>query len=148
MDDVALANYIAGAYFGLVEAGRLDDFCSKLLGVRAGIEIWFSDYTLVKLRERHGDINFFHYRYMPSILLHGCVAKGRKSTLLELWWVGHCDPETMAFQVVLKATSKGEVYIETFHRVHLKDACRVRRKALREGRLVRDQSFAEVYIDA
>ena len=144
MDDVALANYIAGSYFGHVEAGRLDHLCAQLLGVPAGTEIWFSDYTLLKLRQRHGDINFSHYHYMPSILLHGFLAKGRKSNLLELWWINYDAFKPKAFVVVLKATSKGEVFVATFHRVHLREARRFQRRAARENRLIREQKSIEV----
>jgi hypothetical protein len=139
MDDVALANYITGASFEHVEAGRLDVLCANLLGVAPCTQIWFSDYTLLKLRLRHGDINFSHYHHMPAILLHGCLARGRFSKFLDLWWVNQSFPEPFALSVVLKATKKAEVFIETFHRIHLKEARRLRRKAEREGRLIRSQ---------
>jgi hypothetical protein len=101
MDDVALANYIAGTYFGHVEAGRLDRR-AELLGLQTGAEIWFSEYTLSKLRLRHGEINFSHYRHLPSILLHGFLARGRKPNLLDFWWIDDRDPRPVAFFVVLK----------------------------------------------
>jgi hypothetical protein len=41
MDDVALANYIAGTHVGYVEAGRVDVLCARLLGVTPCTEIWF-----------------------------------------------------------------------------------------------------------
>src|SRR5258708_37865491 len=87
MDDVALADYVAGCFGGPVEAGRVDRLCADLLKVACGVPIWFSGYTFEKLRRRHGDINFQHYRPMPPILLHGFVARGRKPTLLDMWWV-------------------------------------------------------------
>jgi len=87
MDDVALANYVAGTYFDNVEAGRVDRDCAPLLGVEIGTPIWFSDYTLMKLRQRHGEINFSHYLHMPAILLHGFVARGRKLKFVDLWWL-------------------------------------------------------------
>src|ERR1700733_5730142 len=120
MDDVALADYVAGCFGGPVEAGRVDRRCAGLLGVSCGVAIWFSAFTLEKLRRRHGDINFQHYRHMPSILLQGFVARGRKSTLVDLWWVLRRGGETIGFFVVLKATRKGEVYVETFHRIDAK----------------------------
>ncbi len=144
MDDVALANYIAGAAFDHVEAGRLDYRCAVLLGVEVGVEIWFSDYTLLKLRQRHGDINFSHYRHMPSVLLHGFLAHGRDTRFLDLWWIDQTGPEPLALLVVLKATKKGEVFVETFHRIHMKEARRLYRKAKRERRLIREQHGVEV----
>lgn len=139
MDDVALANYIAGFDLGNVEAGRVDRTCADLLGVPVGTKIWFSDYTFLKLRQRHGEINFAHYRHMPSILLDGYLARGRAPNLVELWWIGISDRETMGFFVVLKSTKRSEVFVETFHRVHSKETRRLCRKARRDNLLVREQ---------
>jgi hypothetical protein len=146
MDDVALANYIAGSYFGHVEAGRLDYTCAKLLGLYPCIEIWFSDYTLLKLRQRHGDINFQHYRHMPSILLHGFLAKGRDTNILELWWIGDTGQGIAAFFVALKATRKGEVFVATFHRIHLRESRRLLKRARRDSRLIREQADAAKFL--
>jgi len=146
MDDVALANYIAGSYFGHVEAGRVDNICAELLGVEPRVEIWFSDYTLMKLRQRHGDINFSHYRHMPSILLHGFLAKGRFPNVLSLWWVAPVGTEIAAFFVALKATKKGEVFVATFHRIQLREARRLLKRAKIEGRLIREQSGADQFL--
>jgi hypothetical protein len=143
MDDVALANYVAGSSFDPVEAGRVDYLCAKLLGVEPCVQIWFSDYTLLKLRQRHGDINFQHYHHMPSILLQGFLAKGRTERVLELWWVWGFGSAAIAFFVVLKATHKGEVFVATFHRIHLREARRLWKRAKRDGRLVREQAYAE-----
>ena len=143
MDDVALANYVAGSYTGHVEAGRIDPYCAQLLGVPAGTEIWFSDYTLLKLRQRHGDINFSHYRHMHSILLRGSLARGRHPHHLELWWVENIDSRVLAFQVVLKRTKNGEIFVATFHRIHLREARRLHRRATKDSRLFRAQANAE-----
>lgn len=140
MDDVALANYIAGFYTGNVEAGRLDALCARLLGVPSGTEIWFSDQTLLKLRQRHGEINFSHYRHMPSILLNGYLAIGRKPTLLDFWWVSRGDPK--ALFVVLKATRRKEIFVETFHPIGLKEARRLLKRAEESRRLIRRQTVA------
>lgn len=146
MDDVALANYVTGSYFGYVEAGRIDSICAKLLGVPPRVEIWFSDYTLMKLHQRHGDINFSHYHHMPSILLSGSIARGRTQNVLTFCWVGPVSGETIAFLVALKATKKREVFVATFHRVHLREARRFLKGGKRDGRLIREQSDAEQYL--
>ena len=147
MDDVALANYVAGTYFGHVEAGRLDPDCAKMLGVKPYVEIWFSDYTLLKLRKRHGDINFSHYRHMPSLLLHGSLARGRTENILDLWWIGVDNYEFVAFFAALKATKKGEVFVATFHRIHLREARRLLKRATRDGRLLRQQSNSSLFLE-
>jgi hypothetical protein len=147
MDDVALANYIAGFHTGNVEAGRLDRVCAELISVKPGTEIWFSDYTLLKLRHRHGDINFSHYHHMPFILLQGFLARGRKQNLLDLWWIGGIGSEVGALFVVLKATRSSEVFVETFHRVSLKEARRLLKRAKREHRLVREQLGVEKHLE-
>jgi hypothetical protein len=146
MDDVALADYVAGCFGGPVEAGRVDRRCAGLLGVSCGVAIWFSAFTLEKLRRRHGDINFQHYRHMPSILLQGFVARGRKSTLVDLWWVLRRGGETIGFFVVLKATRKGEVYVETFHRIDAKEARRLLKRARANRRIVREQANADALL--
>jgi hypothetical protein len=138
MDDVGLADYIAGITSGPVEAGRVDAQCSRFLRVPCGTVIWFSNYTFIKLEAKHGEINFSHYRHMPSILLHGFLATGRKPRLLDLWWV---QPDG-GFSVVLKATSKNEVFVTTFHPIHLKEARRLFRRARDQGRLIRVQRDA------
>jgi hypothetical protein len=146
MDDVALANYVTGTYFGYVEAGRLDPDGARLLGVKPHVEIWFSDYTLLKLQKRHGDINFSHYRHMPSLLLHGFRAQGRTPNVLDAWWVSFDGREFIGFFAALKATKKGEVFVATFHRIHLNEARRLWKRALRDGRLVREQALASTLL--
>jgi len=79
---------------------------------------------------------------MPSILLHGFLARGRRPNLLELWWGNRMGSEAMAFFVVLKATRKREVLVTTFHRIDFKEVRRLRRKGEKEGRLIRQQAGA------
>ena len=146
MDDVALADYIAGFHANNVEAGRLDAVCAKLLGVPSQTLIWFSDYTFLKLKQRHGEINFSHYKHMPRILLQGFLAHGRKPNLLDLWWIG--GPENQALFVVLKATRKAEVFVETFHPISLKEVRRLLKRAKQDGRLVREQDSVEHCLQA
>jgi len=143
MDDVALANYIAGFHTENIEAGRADPLTAGLLGVRAGIEIWFSDYTMLKLRQKHGEINFSHYRHMHTILLEGFVARGRKQNLVDYWWVDGAH----ALFVVLKATRKAEIFVETFHPISRKEARRLLKRARESGRLVRAQAFADELVE-
>jgi hypothetical protein len=129
-------------YTSAIEAGRLERACAKLLCVAPGTAIWFSDYTLMKLRQRHGEINFSHYLHMPSILLHGFVARGRKPNLVELWWIKSIAGKSAAFFVVLKATRKAEVFVETFHAIDRKEARRLLKRAKADGRLICEQAGA------
>ena len=139
MDDVGLANYVIGISPGPVEAGRVDPVCARLLGVDSCTPIWFSDYTLLKLHERHGEITFEHYRYMPKLLLQGFLARSRKPRHLEFWWLDGPNSEPAALITVLKATVLGEVFAATFHPIHRKECRRLARKAGKEGRLIRSQ---------
>jgi hypothetical protein len=136
MDDVALANYMAGLDRRHVEAGRLDAECARLLGVPCSTLIWFSDYTFIKLEAKHGEINFSHYRHMPCILLRGFLARGRQPNMLDFWWL----IEDEGFFVVLKASKKQEVFVQTFHRIHVREARRLYRLAVKQGRLIRAQA--------
>lgn len=146
MDDVALANYVAGGFPGPVEAGRLDRLCGGLLNVENGTPIWFSGYTFEKLRIRHGDINFQHYRYMPFVLLHGFLARGRSDSLVELWWVDSRKDTGIGFFAALKATRRSEVFVETFHRIDLKEARRLLKKARKSNKIVREQANADALL--
>jgi hypothetical protein len=139
LDDVALADYVIGINYGHVEAGRIDGECARLLNVLAGTPIWLSDYTLLKLAHVHGEITYQHFRYMPQILVHGFRAQGRKPHVLEAWWIDERDADPAGMFAVLKATKRGEVFVDTFHPVHRKEARRLARKAGRENRLIRSQ---------
>jgi hypothetical protein len=145
MDDVALANYVAGTDRGPVEAGRLDAESARLLGVPCGTPIWFSDYTLIKLKAKHGEISFSHYRHMPSILLRGFLAIGRKPNLLDFWWLKGQE----GFFLVLKATVNREIFVQTYHRIHVHEARRLYRLAVKQGRLIRAQlcTFLDFNLD-
>jgi len=64
--------------------------------------------------------------------LHGFLAKGRQPRMLDFWWVQSGG----GFFVVLKATSKDEVFVTTFHPIHMKEARRLYRRAIERGRLI------------
>jgi hypothetical protein len=83
---------------------------------------------------------------MPSILLQGFVARGRNPTLLDLWWVVRHGSETIGFFVVLKATRQGEVFVETFHRIDIKESRRLLKRARASDRIVREQTNADVLL--
>jgi hypothetical protein len=139
MDDVALSNYVAGCFAGPVEAGRLDRLCADLIDVPVGTPIWFSSFTLEKLRYIHGEINFSQYLHMPAILLRGFVVRGRAPNVLELCWIQEIGGQKIPFLVVLKATKKKEIFVQTFHRINLKEARRRVKLARKKGRVVREQ---------
>jgi hypothetical protein len=144
MDDVALANYVAGCHTGPVEAARLDPFCAGLIGIPAGTAILLSDYTLQKLRHKHGEINFSHYHHFPAIQLSGFVFRGRKNNDLEFCWLA---PTGLPFFVAIKATVNGEVYVSTFHRINMTEARRRIKRARKSGRLVREQLGASRFLE-
>ena len=51
----------------------------------------------------------------------------------------HIEADPAGMFAVLKATKRGEVFVDTFHPVHRKEARRLARKAGRENRLIRSQ---------
>jgi hypothetical protein len=84
---------------------------------------------------------------MPAILLQGFLATSRtKKNVLELWWIRGFGTSATVLFVALKATKNGEVFVATFHRIHLREARRLRNRAKREGRLVREQAQAEALL--
>lgn len=95
----------------------------------------------MKLRGKHGEITFQHYRYMPHLLLDGFVAPSHKRPRhVELWWFDTKAAAPTAFLAVLKATKANEVFVGTFHPLHRREARRLVRRATRDDRLMRSQA--------
>jgi hypothetical protein len=138
MDDVQLANYIAGTDPGPLEAGRVDSLLARLLTAPAGSVIWLSDWTLTKTKFRHADIDFADYRRLPEILTMGFVIDGRELHSAEVMFVEPAQFSAKCWRVRLKHTAKSESFITNFQRIHLRDARRIYRRALSAGRLRRD----------
>jgi hypothetical protein len=89
------------------------------------------------------------FQPLPAYAFHsvaGLYCAGRKPNLLELWWVTIIDKKRMAFSVVLKATRKGEVFVQTFHRIDVAEARRRLNGARSKGRLVREQANASALL--
>ncbi len=72
MDDVQLANYLAGMDPGPVEAWRVDRILARALGVRPRTVVWISDYNLTKIGFGHPEMDFRDYCKIPEILAGGC----------------------------------------------------------------------------
>lgn len=138
MDDVQLANYLAGIDPGPVEAGRADREFAELLGVDAGTLIWLSDYTLTKTWAFHSEITFEDYCNIPNVLSHGFVIPGNKRRTIQTYHVDTNDDVYKMWRVCLKSTSKNEVFVTLLHRVQMKEMRRVYRRAVRRGELLRD----------
>ena len=138
MDDVQLANYVAGIVPGPVEAGRVDREIASILSVTAGTTVWLSDYTLTKIKYRHPEINFADYRKMPEILTSGFVVSGKKKRTAELCHIDTGSSKFKLWRVILKSTGRDEVFVTLFHRLDMKEARRLYRRAHKKGTLLRD----------
>lgn len=139
MDDVRLANYVAGLDPGPIEAWRVDRGIASVLEVTPGTIVWLSDYTLTKTRFRHSEINYADYQKMPEILSSGFAIPGNKNRTVELCHIDTSSAENFSlWRVCLKATHRGEVFVTLFHRLHMKEARRLYRRARRRGVLIRD----------
>ena len=138
LDDVQLANYVAGIDPGPVDAGRTDREIARLLGVGVGTPIWLSDYTLTKTWAFHTDVTFEDYQNIPNVLIHGFVVPGSKSRTIQLYHVDTSQKTYRMWRVCLKSTSQNEVFVTLLHRAHMKELRRVYRRAVRRGELLRD----------
>lgn len=104
-----------------------------------GTPIWLSDYNLTKIRIKHPDIGFRELCQLHVILAEGFVVRGeRPRRSIESCYFNPAGTLFTAAKLALKATSAGEVYLTTFHRLSLPEVKRVYRGAIRRGTLVRD----------
>ena len=142
MDDVQLANYVAGIDPGPVEAGRVDRNIATILGVKAGTIVWLSEYTLTKTGFRHPEIDFSDYQKIPEILTSGFAAPGNKKRTVDMCHIDTASGDFKLWRVCLKATRQDEVFVTLFHRVDMKEARRLYRRARKKGRLLRDHKTA------
>jgi hypothetical protein len=137
LDELKLADYFAGLHREGIEAGRLDAALAGALEMPAGTIVWLSDWTLTKVRCRHGEINFQHYLKIPVILRDGFALRGRKGSGLEIYWVEGWSNAAHGFCLCMKRTAKSDVYITTFHPIHFSEVRRKYRAAERKGLLAR-----------
>jgi hypothetical protein len=138
LDDVQLANYVAGIDPGPVHAGRVDQKIASVLCVKAGTIVWLSDYTLTKTKYRHPEIDFADYRKIPEILSSGFAVAGKKKRTIELCHIDTGSSDFKLWRVILKTTSRNEVFVTLFHRLDMKEARRLYRRARKKGALLRD----------
>lgn len=138
MDEVQLANYVAGIDPGPVVAGQVDREMAKHLAVRAGALILLSDFTLTKTKYRHPEIDFRDYKMLSTILSNGFVTPGNKARSVEVCYLDTTPPAFRLWRVSLKATRLYEVYVTMFHRLNKKEARRLYRRARRRRTLLRD----------
>jgi hypothetical protein len=138
MDEVQLANYVAGLDPGPVEAGRVDQLLARMLTAPASSVIWLSDWTLTKTKFRHQDVTFADYKHLPEIITLGFVIDGRERNSAELIYVEVDQFAAKCWRVCLKHTARSESFITNSQRLHVRDARRIYRRALSEGKLRRD----------
>lgn len=137
LDEFKLANYFAGLHRENIEAGRLDATVAAALGMAAGTVVWLSDWTLTKVRFRHGEITYRDYLKVPVVLREGFVVRGRKATSIEIYWSVGWVRATPGYRLCLKRTRAGDLFVTTFHPIHFKEIRRVYRGAERKRLLIR-----------
>ena len=138
MDDVQLANYIAGVDPGPIEAGRLDHEIAKSLRVSTGSVVWLSDYTLTKTKFRHKEIGFADYMKLPDILAEGFAAQGNKAGTIEICHIDTSAPKYKLWRICQKITHRSEVFVTMFHRIDMKETRRLYRRAEKKKTLIRN----------
>ena len=138
MDDVQLANYVAGVDPGPIEAWRIDREIAPILDVGIGTIVWLSDYTLTKTKYRHPEIDFADYCKIPEILASGFAMPGKIKRTVELCHIDTGSSDFKLWRIVLKSTSRNEVFVTLFHRLDMKEARRLYRRAHKKGTLLRD----------
>jgi hypothetical protein len=69
--------------------------------------------NLVKQGLRHSDIGFEQYRLLPYVLRYGMVAQERSEQLVFCWH----DHDGQSYRLMIKGTIRGEIFVESFHRL-------------------------------
>ena len=144
MDDVQLANYIAGTHTGPVEAWRTGSVSSLHLLVPEQTIVWISDYNLTKTRIVHPEVDFQDYLQLPEILAKGFATPGNKKRCVEFCHVELDTSKNRFWSVSIKATKTDEVYLTMLRRGNFLDIRRRYRRAVRHQKLLRDHQNAKV----
>lgn len=138
MDEVELANLVAGISGGPVDLGLLESILAARIGANRR-RIWLSGYTVDKNRYTHPDILYSDYKRVPVIHRRGFAAiSPDRPRHLVLVYRQSMDPP-VNFKLVLKASRDGEsINVETYHRVNKKEFARLIRQAAKRGTIVRN----------
>jgi len=138
LDDVQLANYLAGVDPGPVIAGKVGSELAKYLDIPRGSFVLLSDYNLTKNRFRHPEMDFQDFLRLPEIIDDGFVVPGNKRRSLEITHLVSENGRYHFWSLSLKATRTGELFATMFRKSKLKEARRVYRRALKQSKLIRD----------
>jgi hypothetical protein len=134
MDDVELANMVAGISDGPVVAGAIHRSLANAIGAKTRI-VFLSLYTLDKQRFSHNEIDFQRYtKCVQDIFDNGMVFRDRSRHLVFVRRISHFEN----FKIVVNSTKNGdELYIKSFHTVDAQEYRRLKRKADKLDQFIR-----------
>ena len=69
--------------------------------------------TIVKQARRHPDVGFERYCLLPYVLRYGMVAQEWAEQLIFCWR----DHDERGYRLMVKGTIRGEIFVESFHRL-------------------------------
>ncbi len=138
MDDVRLANYFAGTDSGPFEMWRADVVTASALKILVGTPIMLSSKTLLKIQIKHSDIKYPDYKSIPKILDKGYIIFDYQRNAMVVCYISPDKNNVSGYKVCLKKTKSGSIFISTFHHLKLTEIKRLRKKAIRDRRLLRD----------
>ena len=119
-----------------------EDFVNGL--IESGANVWLSDYTLTKTRYMHSEIDFRDYKRLPEIISNGFVVPGNKKRSVEIIHTDLGGERFKFWHASLKETARDTVFVNMFHRGHLKNVRRVYRRSHKKNMLLRDHNKAPV----
>jgi hypothetical protein len=137
VDDVALANLVAGSDFRPVYVGAADHPIAGALRVRVGTPIWLSDYTFNKIKFRHSELSFADYKTIPYIMMDGFVVLGKYRKSVDIYYIDSFALKFKSWRLSIKRTTRGELYVATFHRSNRGAMRGAMRRTEKNGTLVR-----------
>ena len=135
VDDVELANVIAGISEGPIVAGAIAPELMRAINAKTRT-VYLSKYTIDKQSYCHKEINFQIYTHLvQTTLKKGLVLFDRARHLVFAFKAS----DGVTLKLVVSATKSGSaIYIKSLHNIKPQELRRLRRKGQKNGRLLRD----------
>lgn len=138
MDDVALANMMAGHLTEPVNLGAAGRDIARSLGVSIGQPIWLSHYTYLKTTYSHPKVTFQDYKKIPFIMRFGAIYRSPHRISINIWYFEGDASHTLSWRLGIKRTAKNGLFVGIFQDSNMKEVRRTRRQALKRDALIRD----------
>lgn len=128
MDDFECFQLLNGLRKGVIHVTRIDHYLAQTVAALT-TAVWLSDASCSKQRQRHGELTFNEYGFIPIVIRYGMAIQDRDGSLNFLYEDTEIFGET--YQAHVKITGyKHELYLDSFHRIGRRDIRRLQRRGI------------------